>query len=72
MKKIKRIKAVIAEEGIAGKWLTEQVGRDLIKVLKWCDNTSQQDFTTLNIIAEALNVDMKDSLCRKTRISIKN
>ena len=72
MDKINRIKAVLAEEGKTGRWLAEQVGRDPVTVSKWCTNTSQPDLATLNKIAEALNVDMGDLLCRNTRISVKD
>ncbi len=64
MSKINRIKAVLAEEGKTGRWLAEKVGRDPVTVSKWCTNTSQPDLTTLSKIAEALNVNMGDLLCR--------
>lgn len=67
MEKITRIKAVLAEEGKTGKWLAEQVGRDPVTVSKWCTNTSQPDLATLNKIAEVLNVNMGDLLCKNTR-----
>lgn len=71
MDKINRIKAVLAEEGKTGRWLAEQVGRDPVTVSKWCTNTSQPDLTTLSKIAEALNVNMGDLLCRNLRTSAK-
>ena len=71
MERINRIKAVLAEEGKTGKWLAAQVGRDPVTVSKWCTNTSQPDLMTLNKIAEALNVNMGDLLCKNNRTSAK-
>ena len=58
--KLNRIKAVLAETGHTGKWLAEQLGKDPVTVSKWCTNTSQPDLSTLNRIAELLDIDIKE------------
>ena len=60
MNKLNRIKAVLAEQDKTSKWLAEQVGRSACTVSKWCGNSVQPDLKTLNEIANALNVDVKD------------
>jgi len=60
MDKLNRIKAVLAEQDKTSKWLAEQVGRSACTVSKWCGNSVQPDLKTLNEIANALNVDVKD------------
>ncbi|MDD3138057.1 MAG: helix-turn-helix transcriptional regulator [Lachnospiraceae bacterium] len=60
MKRINRIKAVLAEKGISNKWLAEQMSKDQTTVSKWCTNTSQPDLKTLLAIANLLKVDVKD------------
>lgn len=62
MNKLNRIKAVLAEQDKTSKWLAEQVGRSACTVSKWCGNSVQPDLKTLNEIANALNVDVKDLL----------
>ena len=62
MDKLNRIKAVLAEQDKTSKWLDEQVGRSACTVSKWCGNSVQPDLKTLNEIANALNVDVKDLL----------
>lgn len=59
MRKLNRIKAVLAETGHTGKWLAEQHGKDPATVSKWCTNTSQPDLYTLQRISELVNVDMR-------------
>lgn len=56
VRKLNRIKAVLAETGHTGKWLAEQLGKDPATVSKWCTNTSQPDLYTLNEISEVLSV----------------
>lgn len=63
--KLNRIKAVLAETGHTGKWLAEQLGKDPVTVSKWCTNTSQPDLSTLNRIAELLDIDVKELINSK-------
>ena len=60
IRKLNRIKAVLAETGHTGKWLAEQLGKDPATVSKWCTNTSQPDLYTLHQVSEIINVNIKD------------
>ena len=61
-KDINRIKVVLVEQKRTGKWLAEQIGKDPATVSKWCTNTSQPDLRTLIVIADCLQVDIKELL----------
>lgn len=58
--KLNRLKVVLVEQNRTGKWLAEQLGKDPVTVSKWCTNTSQPDLSTLNRIAELLDIDIKE------------
>lgn len=60
MAKLNRIKAVLAEQDKTSKWLAGQVGKSACTVSKWCSNSVQPDLKTLNEIANALSIDVKD------------
>ena len=60
--KLNRIKAVLAETDMQGKWLAQQLGKDPTTVSKWCTNTIQPDLKTLAEIAELLNVNIRELL----------
>ena len=62
MKKLNRIKVVLAEQDKSGKWLAEQLGKSNCTVSKWCSNTVQPDLNTLDKIARILHVDVKHLL----------
>lgn len=62
MKDLNRIKVVLAEKKRTNKWLAEQVGKDPATVSKWCTNASQPDLATLNRVAAALGVNIRDLL----------
>lgn len=62
MKDLNRIKVVLAERKRTNKWLAEQVGKDPATVSKWCTNASQPDLATLNRVAAALGVNIRDLL----------
>lgn len=57
-----RIKVVLVEQGKTGKWLAENLRKSPCTISKWCSNSSQPDLRTLNEIAVALKVDVKDLL----------
>lgn len=67
MENINRIKAVLTDFGKTNKWLTEQLGKNLVTIKKWCTNTTQPDLHTLSKISELLNVDIRELLVGKTR-----
>jgi putative transcriptional regulator len=57
-----RIKAVLAEKGLANLWLAESLGKNKATVSKWCTNETQPSMDTLFQIAETLNVDVRELL----------
>jgi putative transcriptional regulator len=57
-----RIKAVLAEKGIANLWLAEKLGKNKATISKWCTNETQPSMETLFRIAEALDVDVRELL----------
>jgi transcriptional regulator with XRE-family HTH domain len=60
MANLNRIKVILVEKQKTGKWLAEQLGKSTCTVSKWCSNSIQPDLSTLNKIAELLNVDVRD------------
>lgn len=60
MANLNRLKVVPAEQQKTGKWLAEQIGKSNCTVSKSCSNSVQPDRKTLNDIANALNIDVKD------------
>lgn len=59
MEAINRIKVVLAERRVTGKWLAEQLGKSENTVSKWCSNKIQPSLETLFEIAHVLDVDMR-------------
>jgi putative transcriptional regulator len=57
-----RIKAVLAEKGLANLWLAENLGKNKATISKWCTNETQPSMETLFQIAETLNVDVRELL----------
>lgn len=62
IKKLNRIKAVLAEKGITGKTLANELNVSTTTVSRWAQNSSQPDLYTLDKIASILNVSVKDLL----------
>lgn len=62
MKAINRIKAVLAEKQLSGKWLANEIGRTENTVSRWCSNKVQPFLENLLEIAKALKVDVRDLL----------
>lgn len=56
------IKVVLVKKKKTGKWLSEQLGKSVCTVSKWCSNSSQPDLETLNQIAKLLEVDIRELL----------
>ena len=59
---INRLKIVLIEQKRTAKWLAEQIGRDPATVSKWCTNTVQPTLDTLRLVANLLDVDIKELL----------
>ena len=62
MTKVNRIKDVLNEKKHTGKWLDENVKKDMATVSRWCNNLTQPSSVTLNQIAILLNVDRRELL----------
>ena len=60
--KLNRIKVVMAEKDKTGLWLSEQIGKSNTTVSKYLNQRVQPDLKTLNEIANALDVDVKELL----------
>ena len=60
--KYNRFKVVLAEKDKTGRWLAEQIGKSNCTVSKYVNQKVQPDIKTLNAIANALDVDVKDLL----------
>ena len=60
MADLNRVKVVLAEKKKTSKWLAEEIGKDVATVSKWCTNTSQPSLETLVLIANALQVDVRE------------
>lgn len=67
MANLNRLKVVLAEKEKTGKWLAAQIGKSNCSVSKWCSNSAQPDLQTLNHIANALNMDVRDLLVSNIR-----
>lgn len=57
-----RIKKVLNEKGIKQTWLAEKLGKSFKIVNAYACNRKQPSLETLFLIAELLNVDVKDLL----------
>lgn len=62
MKAINRIKVVLAEKQLSGKWLANEIGRAENTVSRWCANKVQPSLENLLEIAEVLKVDIRELL----------
>ncbi len=62
MKAINRIKAVLAEKQLSGKWLANEIGRTENTVSRWCSNKVQLSLENLLEIAKVLKVDVRELL----------
>lgn len=59
-KSLNRIKVVLAVKGRTNKWLSGKIKKTPVTISKWCSNTSQPSLETLDEIAKALEVDIRD------------
>lgn len=60
VKKLNKIKVVLAEQDKNNKWLAEKLGKGEATVSKWVTNKSQPTLANLIDIAKALNVKISD------------
>ena len=61
-KAINRIKAVLAEKQLSGKWLANEKGRTENTVSRWWSNKVQPSLENLLEIAKVLKVDVRELL----------
>ena len=54
-----RLKEVLSEQGRTNRWLSRLIHKSENTVSRWCNNKVQPSISTLNQIAEILNVDVR-------------
>ena len=69
MDDLNRLKVVLVEKKKTSKWLAEELDKNPSTVSKWCTNVSQPDLQTLNRIAQLLDVDITELICRTTKVN---
>ncbi len=68
MANFNRIKIVLFEHNKTGKWLADKLGKSPCTVSKWCQNSIQPDLQTLDKIAQALDVDVKELITSTEKV----
>ena len=59
---INRIKTVLAEKQLTGKWLAEEMGKSENAISKWHSNKVQPPLGVLLEIAALLSIDIRELL----------
>ena len=62
VKKLNRLKVVMAENDLSNIWLSEKLGVSQATVSKWMTNSSQPNIETLIKISKVLNVEVSELL----------
>ena len=62
VKKLNRLKVVMAEKDLSNIWLSEKLGVSQATVSKWMTNSSQPNIEMLIKIAKVLNVEVSELL----------
>ena len=62
VKKLNRLKVVMAENDLSIIWLSEKLGVSQATVSKWISNFSQPNIETLIKISKVLNVEVSELL----------
>lgn len=62
IKKLNRIKVVLAEKDLTNKWLGQQLSKSEFTVSRWTTNKQQPSVEQLFAIAKVLHVEVKDLL----------
>lgn len=65
--KLNRIKSVLVDKDRSQTWLSEKLGKSFSTVNAYCCNRQQPSLSTLQEIAELLNVDIKDLIIGKEK-----
>ena len=69
VKKLNRLKVVMAEKDLSNIWLSEKLGVSQATVSKWMTNTSQPNLEMLIKISKVLNVEIS-ALLRTDEVQI--
>ena len=62
VKKLNRLKVVMAENDLSNIWLSEKLGVSQATVSKWMTNSSQPNIEMLIKISKVLNVEVSELL----------
>ena len=62
VKKLNRLKVVMAEKDLSNIWLSEKLGVSQATVSKWTTNSSQPNLEMLIKISKVLNVEISELL----------
>ena len=62
VKKLNRLKVVMAEKDLSNIWLSEKLGVSQATVSKWMTNSSQPNIEILIKISKVLNVEVSELL----------
>ena len=62
VKKLNRLKVVMAEKDLSNIWLSEKLGVSQATVSKWMTNSSQPNLEMLIRISKVLNVEISELL----------
>ena len=65
--KLNRIKTVLVDKDRSQTWLSEKLGKSFSTVNAYCCNRQQPSLSTLQQIADLLDVDIKDLILSKER-----
>ena len=71
IRKLNRIKVVLAEKDLTNKWLGQQLGKSEYTVSRWTTNKQQPSVEQLFDIAKLLNVEVKDLLLTQNKVDEK-
>lgn len=62
VKKLNRLKVVMAEKDLSNIWLSEKLGVSQATISKWMTNSSQPNLEMLIKISKVLNVEISELL----------
>ncbi len=57
---LNRLKVVLAEKNKTNKWLADAIGKNENTVSRWCSNKVQPSIEVFSMVANVLDVDIKD------------
>lgn len=67
MMKLNRIRTVLVDKDRSQTWLSEKLGKSFSTVNAYCCNRQQPSLSTLQQIADLLEVDIKELISSKER-----